>query len=472
MQASYNSWLRDDIGLSTNPRVAHVRELGLDNFDTLLDFDREDIKTLCDAARKEVPPFPISVVIEKYLKNAVFAVKIYKMIGREVTRDALTVQRLRKFQALYDSLNSHKDTTSDVTKISKTFKIDKALDSFPTLLRDRLGMRQIPLSYVIRPNEQPEPLSELAPGEIHGVESESIYDELINSSSLSGEEYLEDRAAVYNIISDMIAESTHTSSLKGFMRARDGRGAFQALVTHNLGQSQWDKIISRAESVMTQREWNGRNHRFTLHYHCTMHRDAYNDLVRATEFTSYQLPDERTRVTRLLASIKAEHIASIASAKCTIENDEVKRVNFEAAADFLCLMAPKNRTNNRDIRNISSLTTDQKQELDDLSHIDIGSKDRFYKPHEYRQLSRDQKRKLWLLRQQRGGNSNDNGARGNKSGGVWKKKFKQSNNELRDAKRKIAALELRDGNELVNDSGNPAEDMGGEKGRVRFNQRS
>ena len=181
MQATYNSWLREDIGFNSNVRVTHVRGLGLDNFERLLDFDREDIKTLCNAARKEAPPFQISVVIEKYLKNAVFAAKIYRMIGRTLTREAFTVPRLRKFQALYDSRKSHKDTTSDVTKISKTFKIDKALDSFPTLLRDRLGIRYIPLSYVIRADDQPKPLSALAPGEIHGVETESIYDELINS---------------------------------------------------------------------------------------------------------------------------------------------------------------------------------------------------------------------------------------------------------------------------------------------------
>ena len=470
MQADYNSWLREDIGLNSNQRVAHVRGLGLSNFERLIDFDRDDIKTLCSAARKEAPPFPISVVIEKYLKNAVFAAKIYNMIGRPLTREAISVPRLRKFQALYDSLKSHKDTTSDVTKISKTFKIDKALDSFPTLLRDRLGIRDIPLSYVIRADDQPKPLTALAPGEIHGVGTESIYEELINSSSLEGDEYLEDRAAVYNILSDMIAESTHTSSLKGFMRARDGRGAFKALVTHNLGQSQWDKIISRAESVMTQRDWNGRNHRFTMNYHCTMHRDAYNDLVRATEFTTYQLPDERTRVTRLLASIKAEHIASIASAKCTIENDAEKRTNFEAAADFLCLMAPKNRSNNRDIRNISSLTVDQKQELDGLSHVDVGSKDRFYKPHEYRQLTRDQKRKLWLLRQQRGGNTD--GVKGNRSRSSLKKRLKQASNELKDAKRKIAALEQKEDDVLVGENSNPIEKKDGERGRVRFNQRS
>ena len=91
----------------------------------------------------------------------------------------------------------------------------------------------------------------------------------------------------------------------------------------------------------------------------------------------------------------------------------------------------KNRSNNRDDRNISSLTTNQKQELDELPHIDVGSKDRFYKPNKYRQLSRDQKRKLWLLRQQR--LVIPMAHREIRNRGGLKKRLNQANSELKDA---------------------------------------
>ena len=42
-------------------------------------------------------------------------------------------------------------------------------------------------------------------------------------------------------------------------------------------------------------------------------------MVRAQDHVAYEAPNERTRVGRLLKSIQAEHIASIAAAKTTIE---------------------------------------------------------------------------------------------------------------------------------------------------------
>ena len=76
-----------------------------------------------------------------------------------------------------------------------------------------------------------------------------------------------------------------------------------------------------------------------------MHRDAYNNMTRAAENVGYEVPNERTRVTRLLWSIHANHMASVAAAKTTIEATPAKRDDFESAADFLILNAPSNCSN-------------------------------------------------------------------------------------------------------------------------------
>lgn len=112
---------------------------------------------------------------------------------------------------------------------------------------------------------------------------------------------------------------------------------------HNLGDAQWDRIIEKAEDIQTQRIWNGRNHRFSLKNHCNQHRDSSNDMVRASEHIQYETPNEHTRVSRLLNSIQADHIASVTSAKTTIEADAARRNDFELATDFLCLLAPKTK---------------------------------------------------------------------------------------------------------------------------------
>ena len=53
-----------------------------------------------------------------------------------------------------------------------------------------------------------------------------------------------------------------------------------------------------------------------------------------------------------------------------------------------------------------------------------------------------------------------------------KKRLQQATNELKDVKRKIAALESKEGGDARNESEDPRESHDGDKSRVRFNQRS
>ena len=84
-----------------------------------------------------------------------------------------------------------------------------------------------------------------------------------------------------------------------------------------------------------------------------MHRDAYNDTVRSKDHVQYEAPNEHTRVSRLLRSIQASQMASIAAAKTTIEATPSKRESFEEAADFLILNAPQIKTFNADSTSIN-----------------------------------------------------------------------------------------------------------------------
>ena len=77
-------------------------------------------------------------------------------------------------------------------------------------------------------------------------------------------------------------------------------------------------------------------------------------MVRAKDHVTCEAPNERTRVTRLLKSIQAGHIASIAATKTTIEATPTMRDSYENAADFLILNAPAPKANQHDHR-ISSV---------------------------------------------------------------------------------------------------------------------
>ena len=71
-------------------------------------------------------------------------------------------------------------------------------------------------------------------------------------------------------------------------------------------------------------------------------------MMRASQFVEYELPNDHTRVGRLIKSI-TNRDPSIMSAITHIQDNQHQRNNFEAAADFLLLTAPKLKNKLRDI---------------------------------------------------------------------------------------------------------------------------
>lgn len=463
---TYNNYLRNIIGLGTLLRADVVKTHGLDAFTTLCEFEDDDIKTMMNGIRKDPDsPIPISALIEKRVKLACYGAQLFTMIGRPVNGQILSLRRLKQIDIHRHITKEHKDPKDEMTKVSRSYSIDKALDELPTYLRSIIGVRGVALSYVVRENETPPALQPEGPDLPYATASGSLMNELITNTPHSGGGWEEDNARVYGILVEMVKDVPMASSLKRHQRDRNGRKAYLSLVQHHLGSAQWDKIILKAEEIQNSRVWNGKNSRYTLRRHIDMHRDAYNDMVRANDHVSYEAPNERTRVTRLLRSIQANHIASIAAAKTTIEATPIKRDDFEEAADFLILNAPAQKSMPNDQR-ISAVDTNDKD----------GIEDRFYTIDEYRSLSNNQKYKLKLLREGRGeeagkqgGNNGGNGGGGSKKtkrrNMNQKKKFKRMKSENDEMKQRIAALESGKSNDSNGDTSNKEK-------VVEFNQRN
>ena len=134
------------------------------------------------------------------------------------------------------------------------------------------------------------------------------------------------------------------TSITRHQRRRDGRGAYLDLVIHNMGPAKWEKTVELAEGVLSNRIWNGRNSRYPLRIHISRHREAYNDLVRASHQINYSPPNEASRVRYLLNSIQTAD-PTICSAKTAIQANPLKKNDFEEAADFLLITAPPPKLN-------------------------------------------------------------------------------------------------------------------------------
>ena len=223
-------YLRDTIGLSTNNRADALITHGLTNYDTLEEYDDDDVKTLIKGVRtNNTNPLIISALIEKRVRLMCYGARLYSMIGRDVNAANLSIRRLRELESHKTIVEDHKDPSEETPKVTKTFSISKALDILLNFLRSKLGVRGVALSYVIRDAGTPPPLSPLGTNLLYSDAAGSLMNELIIHTPHTGVGWDEDNASVFGILQEMVRESPMASSLKQHQRQRDGRNAYLSL---------------------------------------------------------------------------------------------------------------------------------------------------------------------------------------------------------------------------------------------------
>lgn len=432
------TYLKQVIGLGDNAtgtiKANAFIEQGLDDITEIQEFSgSEEVKNLCAAVRKpggqiqnpdsvaantaaitanngvaqanQIPVPPITLmpdpgqnipsVCEVRLTLAAYGAKLYHYIGRGITPSTLSRSRLIEFRKHLSMVSNH-EAPEGLPSLSRQFGIMKFLDQFPNHLRDILGVNKVALSYVLRDEIPPNNLPALVNNKPWSGTRASFMEELIAYAPHTGPEYTEDNAQVFTLLMNTLTGSQHVASISRFQSKRDGRGAFQSLVLHNMGSSKWEKIVESAEKSLSQRIWNGKNHRYPLKDHITRQREAFNDMERAKANIPYEVPNDTTRVRFLLNSITASEMTA---AKNVIIADATKKNDFEATADYLLLVAPVKQQANPHHR-VSALN----HQNSDKRKRNTGGQtveDRYYKLHEWRRLTEDQKTTVRAMRDAR-----------------------------------------------------------------------
>ena len=437
MAANVNAlrtFLREQIGFGLNQlgtdRANAVIDEGLSSIEELIDIaDDKGIENLCYNVRKpsgnipqpnwmapepnpqnlQAPLIPkpghsIPAVCEQRLQLAAYGASIYHSIGRDINTGMLNRERLREFKKHQDMVENHTEPET-LPDLSKTFTIQKFLDQFPTYLRELLGSSKVALSYIIRENDPPAQLPPLEVNVPWMEDFNNLMDELIEYTPHSGPAFNSDNARVYNLLVNHLAGTNAIASTARHQRNRNGRGAYFDLVMHHLSSAKWERTVELAEKVLNERKWNGRNARYPLKIHIAKHREAFNDLSRASEQITYDPPNETSRVRHLLSSIETSD-PTICAAKTTIKADRVKNNDFEEAADFLIVTAPhpKVGNHNRQNHNVSGVNSKgnrgkTKGRRNDNNYkrgkVSTGPKTgveiRFYQPREWHKLTQDER---------------------------------------------------------------------------------
>jgi hypothetical protein len=416
---SLRVYLIEQMKFRSADKANAVMTEGLDTYAAFLDFTKDDIKTLCNSIRKPGGMINgeggadavvnngmhVPAIAETRLAWATYAAKYYHMIGRPINSQTMAWNYIQYFNSLKEERENHTPPDS-MQKLSPKISIMKWINLFEEHLSSVLGVRKVPLQYIIRDDVVPVPINDdpLPAGDgspPYATRYDSFHDEMVARTSHNHPGYKADNKHVFNLLNDGLAGTGYVSSIQPFSRRKNGREAYKALVLHNLGSAKWDKVAEEADRRLTKVEWNGKSQRFTLLKHLTSHRNAHNDLVRSSRFIDYQVPSESQRVKRLFASIKCND-SRVESVRVQVLSDPTGLGNdFEKCADLLLLARPTNPSSGGHGNNphrISALSSGGKGKRDSskiASRGKTGVEFTYYSKREYEKLNKAQKHELW-----------------------------------------------------------------------------
>ena len=266
-----------------------------------------------------------------------------------------------------------------------------------------------PLSYVLRADAAvPVPAPTLARDAPYSVTHGSVKAEMVARLSHTHALFSTDNGLVFDDIEEATRGSKYQPTIAPFKRSKDGRGAFMALKEQFTGPAVWDKKKTNAMEFLQTRKFTGTGS-LTLESFLAQHRSAYVTLQRCADNVNCQLPDERSRVQYLLDNIQAED-PNVRAAISSIRMDDTptgRRNNFESAVAFLLPTDPvaKKHKGKRPAAEISAATGEKdKRKLGDHKpgRGATGVEFRYYEPHEFKKLTKDQVTELLEYRKKNG----------------------------------------------------------------------
>jgi hypothetical protein len=415
---------------------------GIDEVQDLAEFDRDALTQVADNLRRPggripnpdpaapagstiaQPPFSFGAKAQKRLLAACDLVRYYVTVDRALTPANMQWEPVMKnFIVSWKALKDRKDgETPEVPKISKTLSIIKWTEAFTDFLHRKIGVRMIPLAYVVRADIVPPPPAALATNLPYSADHGSVEGEMIARASHNHPLFRDDNSAVYYLLEEATRGTAYAPTIKPFQRAKNGRGAWNSLITQYAGDDKWQAELTKQDELLHNRQWKGQSN-FSLEKFIAQHRNAYVTMRQSAEHVTFQLPNERTRVTYLLDAIQNSDPglqAAMAQVRTDTDPNTGRMNDFEATASYLLPYDPVSKKRaagvKRGMSDISSATGVEAEisSFKSSAKVTIGKSGvefRFYKGPEYLQLLPDQKKELkeWRDAQKLAGTHNTGG---------------------------------------------------------------
>jgi hypothetical protein len=299
-----------------------------------------------NALPQEVATFVIPAKSMIRLHGVQIIVLYYKMVGRLIEPGDLLWPVVKNFVEQWKALMEKKDAdVGQPPRLTKDKLVNKWLESFQQHLSEKIGVRNSPFTYLIRPViAAPAAMLPRAGVQPFSLSYLSIEEELKFCISHTHNLFQADNSALFHLIDRAVFGHDFSATIAPFRKTQNGRAAYNAIVYQHAGKHVWDKNVKEAMAVLATRTWTG-TASITLLRHTSMHCKAFIQLTEAAEQVPAEVPGPRQRVTYLLDSTKTVD-PKVLAGMAVIEQDElVKRRDFELSVTFLlpsCHVVAKN----------------------------------------------------------------------------------------------------------------------------------
>ena len=145
-------------------------------------------------------------------------------------------------------------------------------------LRGHIGVKGVPLSYVVRANEAVTPSSDEPATSFSSAEDEMVGRALILEGGLRTVTLKADMMKVWGLISAITRDLDCWTYVKAAQKTRDGRKAYREMWDHFLGPDNVDNMASEAERLLVATHYSGERKRFNFEHYVTIQKDQHHIL--------------------------------------------------------------------------------------------------------------------------------------------------------------------------------------------------
>ena len=352
-------------------------------------------------------PIIMTAVSLKRLKGASIAVRYYDMCGYTLTVENMKWPLVEEVSVVVKSLHDCKERSQEkkLTKLKRDGEFPMWLEKNLIQLDSMIGMRAIPLSYLIRDDVISPPPPALLEGKPYSAEHGSVEMVMIECATHNDPLFSQDDRMLFDKLATAWSGTELDTCITAQMqRSKKGRILYLQSVKEFANKAKWMEIVSKCEEILTTSKFLGTGTKYSMNMHISRHRNAFSRMQVASKQgkANFVLMNETTRVRHFITSIedcKDQKLVSRIESVLSDDGPNGKNNNFDLCVQHLLPACPvhacRKKTGNdthgegSKVVSVSSTSINLKQGRGKTG-VDL----RWHKTADYKNLSNAQKDEL------------------------------------------------------------------------------